>query len=45
MPAPLFLTNARLIDPENGTDKLGSIIIKNGKIADITYGVAPEGAL
>ncbi|MBE9475896.1 MAG: dihydroorotase, partial [Proteobacteria bacterium] len=40
----LILTNARLIDPENGTDKLGSITIKNGKIADITYGDAPEGA-
>jgi dihydroorotase len=39
----LILTNARLIDPEAGTDKLGSVIIKNGKIADITYGTPPKG--
>ncbi len=39
----LILKNARLIDPENGTDKLGSIIIKNGKIADVIYDDAPKG--
>ncbi len=39
----LILTNARLIDPENGTDKPGSVVIKNGKIADVLYGDVPKG--
>ncbi|MBL4751761.1 MAG: dihydroorotase [Amylibacter sp.] len=39
----LILTNARLIDPENGSDKLGSVIIENGKIVDIIYGNPPKG--
>jgi len=39
----LILTNARLIDPEKGTDKLGSVVIKNGKIAEIVYGDTPKG--
>ncbi|MEH6360294.1 MAG: dihydroorotase [Amylibacter sp.] len=39
----LILTNARLIDPENSTDKLGTVIIKNSKIAQIVYGDAPKG--
>ncbi len=39
----VILTNARLIDPENGTDKLGSVIIENSIIADVTYGDTPIG--
>ncbi|MFK5996873.1 MAG: dihydroorotase [Rhodobacterales bacterium] len=39
----LILTNACLIDPENGTDKLGTVTLENGKIADVTYGGAPNG--
>lgn len=38
----LILENARLIDPEHGTDKLGAVLIKNGKIADICYNDAPK---
>jgi dihydroorotase len=32
--APLFLTNARIIDPESGFDKKGSLLVENGKIVD-----------
>ncbi len=39
----LTLTNARLIDPENGTDKLGSVVIKDGNINDVIYGDMPKG--
>ncbi len=39
----VILTNARLIDPENVSDKLGSVVIKNGKIADVIYGTTPKG--
>ena len=38
----LHLTNARLIDPEAGTDSLGSLIIKDGLI--VGRGAAPKGA-
>jgi dihydroorotase len=38
----LILANARLIDPEAGTGKIGSVVIKNGKIADVVYGKASE---
>jgi dihydroorotase len=31
---PLFLTNARIIDPETGFDKKGSLLVENGKIVD-----------
>lgn len=31
----LILTNARLIDPENGTDTLGTVIIEDGRINQI----------
>ena len=30
-----LLTNARIINPEAGTDTLGSILIENGKISEI----------
>lgn len=30
--SPLLLTNARLIDPEAGTDRIGSLLIENGVI-------------
>ncbi len=39
-------TNARLIDPETGTDALGWIRIENGRISDISYDAsakAPKG--
>jgi len=39
----LILTNARLIDPENSTDTLGSVVIKNDKITQIIYGETPKG--
>jgi len=39
----LILKNARLIDPEAGTDKIGSVILENGKITEITYDNAPKG--
>ncbi len=38
----LHLTNARLIDPEAGTDSLGSLTLKDGVI--VGRGAAPKGA-
>jgi dihydroorotase len=38
----LHLTNARLIDPEAGTDSLGSVTVKDGVI--VGRGAAPKGA-
>jgi dihydroorotase len=38
----LILTNARLIDPDAGTDKLGSVVVKNGKISEVIYGGKPH---
>jgi dihydroorotase len=39
----ILLTNARLIDPEAGTDTPGTVRISGGKIAEISPG-HPEGA-
>ena len=40
------LTNARLIDPETGTDRLGWLVIDQGTIAEIGYdGAPPQGAI
>lgn len=38
----LFLTNARLIDPEAGTETLGSILIEDGIISDLGDIKAPK---
>ncbi|MGL5011531.1 MAG: dihydroorotase [Paracoccaceae bacterium] len=40
----IHLTNARLIDPEAGTDSLGSVTLQDGLIAAINGG-APKGAV
>lgn len=37
----LLLTNARIIDPEAATDRLGSVLIRDGLIAEVIYGEAP----
>ncbi len=37
----LLLTNARVIDPEAETDRLGSVMIRDGVIAEVIYGEAP----
>ena len=39
----LHFTNARLIDPEGGTEDLGSLTVKNGLIV-ARDGTAPKGA-
>ncbi|MGB5835447.1 MAG: dihydroorotase [Albidovulum sp.] len=39
-----LLTNARLIDPEAGTDTLGALLVKNGQIVGIGDVKAPKGA-
>jgi dihydroorotase len=31
----LFFTNARLIDPEAGTDSIGAVLVQNGRIAAV----------
>lgn len=43
---PLLITNARLIDPDTGTDTHGAVLVRNGVIADLGPNVqsAPEGA-
>jgi dihydroorotase len=38
----LVLTNARLIDPAKGQEGRGAVLIRNGFIADIIRGVAPD---
>ncbi|GLQ18618.1 dihydroorotase [Maritalea porphyrae] len=42
----LVIKNARIIDPASETDKMGAILIEEGKIAEIAEGdiSAPEGA-
>lgn len=37
-----LIKNTRLIDPESGTDKIGWLLIKDGKIADTGHGEAPS---
>ncbi len=37
------LTNARLIDPQQGSDKIGHLTIRDGRIDAISYGDAPKG--
>jgi hypothetical protein len=39
-PQQLF---ARLVDPASGWDGPGALLVKNGKIADVVQGAAPEG--
>lgn len=40
-----FFTNARLIDPANGSDSTGNLLVSDGKIAAVGPDVtAPEGA-
>jgi dihydroorotase len=43
----LAFTNARVIDPASGREERGTLLIRNGAIADIVFGApppAPEGA-
>lgn len=40
----LLLSNARLIDPEAGTDQIGSLLIRDGLIVARDPGTMPEGA-
>lgn len=39
-----LLENARLIDPDAGTDALGWLLLDDGIIADLGYQAAPQGA-
>ncbi len=41
MPAPLFLTNARLIDPATGYDGPGALKIRDGLIEEVVRGSSP----
>lgn len=38
----MILSNARLIDPETGFDAPGSLLIRDGLIADVAQGTAPD---
>ena len=43
----LLLANARLVDPATGRDERGSVLVRDGAIADIAWGAPPappEGA-
>ncbi|WP_417600493.1 dihydroorotase [Pararhodobacter oceanensis] len=40
----LYFTNARLIDPEAGTDRLGSLVADDGQITEIDPETPPQGA-
>jgi dihydroorotase len=37
----LVLTNARLVDPASGRDERGSVLVRDGVIADVAWGAAP----
>ncbi|WP_299850424.1 dihydroorotase [uncultured Roseovarius sp.] len=37
-----LFTNARLIDPENGTDRPGALLVENGTIKELVYGGNPD---
>ena len=41
MPMKTLFTNARLIDPENGTDSPGALLVETGRIKDVIRGEAP----
>jgi dihydroorotase len=47
-PRPILFTGARLVDPESGYDGHGSILVADGKIAEVRRGEtpidAPDGA-
>ncbi len=43
MTKPLLIKNGRLIDPANGLDETGSILLADGKIAWIGQGETPPG--
>lgn len=38
----ILFTNARLIDPENGTDKSGALLVEKGRIKELVYGGNPD---
>ncbi len=47
MSAPILIENARVIDPASGLDHRGAVLIKNGRIADVSTGGpvgVPDGA-
>ncbi|MGA8171374.1 MAG: dihydroorotase, partial [Methylocystis sp.] len=41
---PLILVNARLVDPESGTETRGGLLIVDGRIADIGPAVTAANA-
>jgi dihydroorotase len=41
MPAPLYFTNARLIDPATGYDGPGALKVAGGVIGEVVHGVSP----
>lgn len=47
MTNPIIIENARIVDPASGRDSAGALLIRDGKIADLSEGAAkgvPEGA-
>jgi dihydroorotase len=42
MTASILLTNARLIDPATEREGRGAILVRQGAIADVAWGAAPE---
>ncbi len=38
----IFLTNARLIDPEQGTEEIGAVLVDDGVIKELVYGGNPD---
>jgi len=39
---PVLFENARVIDPEAGTDKLGAVLVEDGTVSQVIYGPAPD---
>ena len=44
MSRPLALVNARLVDPANGYDGPGAVLVRDGVISDVIQGAAPAPA-
>lgn len=43
-PPPLVLANARIVDPANGRDSVGSLLVRDGRIAGLADTPEPPGA-
>ncbi len=43
MTRPLAIVNARMLDPASGYDGPGALLVRDGRIAQVVHGQAPQG--